>query len=203
MNGRFREAAPRRSPRGPTAGPGRTRRVRPCCTANAPKINAVNLGSNWSCGAAAITSPKCSGLPGTDGPEPPFSRWPIAGAQLHQTGHSSIARHSRRMKVERVEIPAVGDSTSDRRHGFSLRPDKYGKSRREAARTDFAEQAPRLVSPPAHQSRSRTCNSISTSRPGPASAATPTPVSDGVAPLKKALSCATQMPNRTSSRSTT
>lgn len=35
------------------------------------------------------------------GPLPPFARLAIAAAQIHQTCHSSIAQHSRRMRVGR------------------------------------------------------------------------------------------------------
>jgi hypothetical protein len=33
------------------------------------------------------------------GPKQTFSLWPIAGVQLHQSGHSSIAQHLWGMKV--------------------------------------------------------------------------------------------------------
>jgi len=32
----------------------------------------------------------------------PFASWPSAAAQLHQTGHSSIVQHFRRVKVGRA-----------------------------------------------------------------------------------------------------
>ena len=41
------------------------------------------------------------------GPDLPFSLWPIAAVQLHQTGHSSIAQHFRRMKVGSADISAI------------------------------------------------------------------------------------------------
>lgn len=41
-------------------------------------------------------------FPHSLGPDLPFSPWPIAAVQLHQTGHSSIAQHFRRMKVGRA-----------------------------------------------------------------------------------------------------
>ncbi|MDT0684160.1 hypothetical protein RM543_15855 [Roseicyclus sp. F158] len=37
----------------------------------------------------------------------PFSLWPIAAVQLHQTGHSCIAQHFRRLKVGRKDEAAV------------------------------------------------------------------------------------------------
>ncbi|NDW60064.1 hypothetical protein [Salipiger sp. PrR002] len=37
------------------------------------------------------------------GPDLPFSPLPIAAVQLHQTGHSSIAQHFRRVKVGRAD----------------------------------------------------------------------------------------------------
>ncbi|MFQ3254423.1 MAG: hypothetical protein ACI9U6_002727 [Loktanella salsilacus] len=36
------------------------------------------------------------------GPDLPFASWPSAAVQLHQTGHSSMAQHFRRVKVGRA-----------------------------------------------------------------------------------------------------
>ncbi|WP_183077456.1 hypothetical protein [Paenirhodobacter hankyongi] len=41
------------------------------------------------------------------GPNLPFSPWPTAAVQLHQTGHSSIAQHFRKMKVGRADEAAI------------------------------------------------------------------------------------------------
>ena len=37
----------------------------------------------------------------------PFGLWRTAAAQLHQTGHSSIAQHFRKMKVGSADLAAV------------------------------------------------------------------------------------------------
>jgi hypothetical protein len=41
------------------------------------------------------------------GPLLPFARLAIAAAQFHQTGHSSIAQHFRRMKVGSADFPTL------------------------------------------------------------------------------------------------
>lgn len=109
------------------------------------------------------------------------------GSRGQQCGHSGRRRHNIR--------PAA----------WFLIASRQAPGGRDAGLLELIlrNRRPRVASLTSHQSRSRTCNSISTSRPGPASAATPTPVSDGVAPLQKALRCATQMPSRASFRSTT
>lgn len=42
------------------------------------------------------------------GPNLPFSPWPTATVQLHQTGHSSIAQHFRKMKVGSADFAELG-----------------------------------------------------------------------------------------------
>jgi hypothetical protein len=39
----------------------------------------------------------------TIGPKPPFASWPSAAVQLHQTDHSSILQHFRRVEVGRAD----------------------------------------------------------------------------------------------------
>ena len=46
-----------------------------------------------------LTSRRCNDVVG---PDLPFASWPSAAAQLHQTGHSSIVQHFRRVKVGRA-----------------------------------------------------------------------------------------------------
>ena len=41
------------------------------------------------------------------GPDLRFRPWPNAAVQLHQTGHSSIAQHFQKMKVDRADEAAV------------------------------------------------------------------------------------------------
>ncbi len=45
--------------------------------------------------------------PYESGPLLPFPRLAIAPAQLHQTGHSSIAQHFRKMKVGSADQSAI------------------------------------------------------------------------------------------------
>ncbi len=51
---------------------------------------------------------KSAGLIGTTfGPNLPFSPWPTAAVRLHQTGHSSIAKHFRKMMVGNADEAAA------------------------------------------------------------------------------------------------
>ena len=58
--------------------------------------------------------PRCNGIPpqqiaqGNHGPHPPFASWLSAAVQLHQTGHSSIVQHFRRVKVGRADQVTIG-----------------------------------------------------------------------------------------------
>ncbi len=43
-----------------------------------------------------------------NGPDLPFASWLSAAVQLHQTGHSSIVQHFRRVKSAKRDEAAVG-----------------------------------------------------------------------------------------------
>jgi len=47
------------------------------------------------------------------GPELPSTHHADAASQLHQTGHSSMAQHFRRMKVGSADIAAVDDGIAN------------------------------------------------------------------------------------------
>ncbi len=57
-------------------------------------------------GAANVGNPPLMSID-TNGPNLTFASWTSAAVQRHQTGHSSILQHFRRVKVGSADVPAL------------------------------------------------------------------------------------------------
>jgi hypothetical protein len=73
--------------------------------------------------------PSCRNVHGaasvTIGPKPPFASWPSAAVQLHQTDHSSILQHFRRVEVGRADkATMVRIPEHPAGHSDNIRPPK-------------------------------------------------------------------------------